>query len=91
MAKKKNSDQSKKESEMVTEPVESEVALKELNKPKKEVQIVAPKKVEKAYSFEQWAKRRGVPKHHHGGMRAFVKNPNKSRSLEQWDKLFANY
>lgn len=45
----------------------------------------------KRYSFDQWAARRGVPKRHRGGLRAFVKNPNRVRTLEDWDKCFENY
>lgn len=45
----------------------------------------------KLYTFDQWAARKGVPQHHRGGMRAFVSNVNKSRSLEAWDKLFSEY
>lgn len=52
------------------------------------VVVVRPPKM---YSFEQWAARRGVPKHHCRGMRAFVKNPNRTRTLEMWDECFVGY
>lgn len=43
------------------------------------------------YNFIQWAVRRGVKTRHQPGMRAFVKNPNKPRTIEEWDKLFETY
>lgn len=46
---------------------------------------------QKVYTFEQWAKRRGVKHHHKGGMRAYVQNINTSRTLEEWDDCFVNY
>jgi hypothetical protein len=48
-------------------------------------------KPQKLYSFDQWATRRGVPTHHRGGMRAFVKQPDKQRTLEQWDECLKGY
>lgn len=66
--------------------------------PKKAATKAAPKKKKrsvvkpvKRFSFEQWAARRGVKEHHRGGLRAFVKNPNKYRTLEEWDKCFVGY
>jgi len=43
------------------------------------------------YTFEQWAKRRGVLAHHKGGLRAYVANVNKPRTLEDWDECFKDY
>lgn len=51
----------------------------------------APKLPKKLFTFDQWAARNGVPTHHRGGMRAFVENPNKPRSLEDWDMAFLDY
>ena len=51
----------------------------------------APAPVAKRYSFTQWAARRGIPAHHRGGLRAFVNNVNKHRTLEDWDKCFEGY
>lgn len=45
----------------------------------------------RTYTFEQWAQRRGVPSHHKGGLRAYVPNVNKSRTLEEWDACFKDY
>lgn len=45
----------------------------------------------KVISFHQWAARRGIKKQHLRGMRAFVSNPNQSRSLEEWDSIFEKY
>lgn len=51
----------------------------------------APKKKAKRYSFDKWAARRGVKKHHKAGLMAFVKNVNKLRTLEEWDECFKGY
>lgn len=48
-------------------------------------------KPEKKYSFEQWASRRDVPQRHRGGLRAFISNPQKIRTLTEWDKCFETY
>jgi hypothetical protein len=45
----------------------------------------------KRYTFEQWAARRGVKVHHRGGLRAFIKNSTKPRTLEDWDLGFKGY
>ena len=45
----------------------------------------------KRYTFTQWAVRRAKKPHHQPGLRAFVKNPNKARTIEEWDKLFEKY
>jgi len=58
---------------------------------KKEVVKAAPAKPARRYSFEQWASRRGVKAHHRGGLRAFTKNPDKPRTLEDWDACFKGY
>jgi len=58
---------------------------------KKEVVKAAPVKPARRYSFEQWASRRGVKAHHRGGLRAFTKNPDKPRTLEDWDACFKGY
>jgi len=42
-------------------------------------------------SFEQWARARGVKRHHKGGLKAHVLNHKVSRSYEDWDKAFADY
>jgi hypothetical protein len=45
----------------------------------------------KMYTFEQWAKRRGIPTRHKGGLRAYVDNVNKPRTLEEWETCFKDY
>jgi hypothetical protein len=47
--------------------------------------------VVKRFSFEQWAARRGVPSHNRGGLRAYVNNVSKHRTLEEWDECFRGY
>lgn len=55
------------------------------------VAVKAAPKPSRRYSFEQWASRRGVKAHHRGGLRAFIKNPDKPRTLEDWDACFKGY
>jgi hypothetical protein len=45
----------------------------------------------RVYTFAQWARRRGAKQHHKGGLRAFVSNVDRSRSLEEWDDCFKDY
>ena len=71
---------------------------KPARKPKADKKVSAPAKPVpvktapvKRYSFVQWAARNGVPAHHRGGLRAFVTNVSKHRTLEEWDKCFEGY
>jgi hypothetical protein len=48
-------------------------------------------KLEKRHSFEQWASRRGIKEHHRGGLRAFITNSKKHRTLAEWDVCFKGY
>lgn len=51
-----------------------------------------PVKAARKLSFEQFAARNPkIKAHHHSGMRAFVKSPDKSRTEEEWNTLFENY
>jgi len=84
----------KPEFEREFKSVEKKVAPKKAAPKKK----VAPKKAASApapfvkrYSFEQWASRRGVKNHHRGGLRAFITNSKKSRTLSEWDACFTGY
>lgn len=52
--------------------------------------VVVLPKVEKLISFDQYAKRKGIPDHHMPGMLAFVKD-SKNRSMEGWDSVFKDY
>ncbi len=45
----------------------------------------------RTFTFEQWAKRRGIKQHHKRGLRAYVLHVARPRSLEQWDKCFKDY
>lgn len=69
------------------------VAVKDRKKPKAKVKAVKPVRPApaKRYSFTQWAARNGVPAHHRGGLRAFVNNVSKHRTLSDWDKCFEGY
>lgn len=58
--------------------------------PARKVQVVPPRSSRKV-SFDAWAKRRGVKEHHKGGLRAFVSQPDKLRTLQEWDREFENY
>jgi len=45
----------------------------------------------RVYTFEQWARRRGIKPHHKGGLRAFVSTVERPRSLDEWDSCFKDY
>jgi hypothetical protein len=45
----------------------------------------------RVYTFEQWARRRGVKQHHKRGLRAYVPDVERSRSLEEWTDCFKDY
>ncbi len=94
----------KVEKELVPEPQEEEVTpapAKPEPTPAKVVKEVAGVQIDvtpaqkvvpnRRYTFTQWAVRRGVKTRHQPGMRAFIKNPNKPRTIEEWDKLFVTY
>lgn len=78
------------------EAVPAEEAPKPMKraKPKKaepEVGEAKAPKPEKAISFEQWAALHGHPKHHHGGMKAFVPRSRQPRPPSEWDRLLNDY
>lgn len=83
--------------EEVTEPVEETVEeapkkARRTKKAKKSSPIPVPITIKvKRYSFEKWAARRGVKSHHRPGLKAYVKNVNKLRTLEEWDECFKGY
>lgn len=54
------------------------------------VAVKAPEPARKV-SFDQWAARRGVKTEHKRGMRAFVKNPDRVRTMADWDDAFKAY
>jgi hypothetical protein len=57
----------------------------------KEEVIPVPAAPVKRFTFEQWAVQKGLKEHHKAGMKAFCKNPNKLRTVEDWDKAFEGY
>ena len=77
MSKKK--DDSTREAEVVSaEPEKVKVA-------------VAPTVPARRVTFEQWSSRRSIKKEHLRGMRAFVKNPTRVRTMAEWDAAFKAY
>lgn len=48
-------------------------------------------KAAKRVTFDVYARRKLIKKTHIPGMRAFTKNPNVPRTLEEWDKFFESY
>ena len=98
---KKRKDKKNKEPEVAPveetfqEPVKSETAPDRVIREYAGIQIdvtPAQKVVSgRRYSFTQWAVRRGKKPQHQPGMKAYVKNPDKPRTIEEWDKLFLTY
>lgn len=66
------------------------VAMPALKMPK-EVAVPVPAAPVKRFTFEQYAVQRMIKEHHKSGLMAYCKNPNKLRTLEEWDKAFENY
>ena len=61
-------------------------------KPLAPVEAVAPVRVRRnVISFTQWAKQKGVKSRHFAGMQAFLTNPDRSLTLEEWDEIFSKY
>jgi hypothetical protein len=90
-----NNKEFKPEVKREAEPVaEKKAAFKKVVTKKKSRPAPAARpavKPEKRYSFEQWATRRGVKEHHRGGLRAFITNSKKHRTLAEWDVCFKGY
>lgn len=88
-----NKKEVKPEVKREAEPVaEKKVAPKKAATKKRRAPARRPAvKPEKRYSFEQWASRRGVKEHHRGGLRAFITNSKKHRTLAEWDACFKGY
>lgn len=42
-------------------------------------------------TLEQYASQKGIKPQHLGGMRAFISNPSRLRTLEGWESVFSNY
>lgn len=81
-----------REKEVVKLPVvEKKVAPKKVAPKKRKAAPARPAKPVKRYSFDQWAARSGVKEHHRKGLRAFIKNSKKHRTLAEWDACFKGY
>lgn len=83
--KKKNSDESEKEKDFSFETsISSEPVAKEAPRPRPVPKV-------KRISFQQYCVLKEIPERHRPGLKAFVKFPQKKRSIEEWDKCFKNY
>ena len=56
-----------------------------------QVAVAAPASPARRVSFEQWAAKRSIKDNHKRGMRAFVKNPDRLRTIADWDEAFKAY
>lgn len=84
------SEETKKNTE--NKPAKKENASSDVKKAvKKPASVEKAVPAKKRYSFEQWLVRRAIPTHHKRGMRAYVKNIKKSRTLEEWDEAMKGY
>lgn len=88
MAKDKHYSSFKELAEAQPDPVE-EVAVSQKPHKKSAVGVVA--QVEKKMTFDRYAKRKGVKATHLAGMKAYCKNPNTPKTVEQWDEVFKAY
>jgi hypothetical protein len=60
--------------------------------PKVEAVLPVPATPEKRFTFDQWAAQKvTVKEHHKSGLKSFCKNPNKLRTMNEWDKVFESY
>jgi hypothetical protein len=57
----------------------------------REIPVVVPALPVKRFTFEQWAAQAGVKDQHKSGLRAFCKNTDKLRTIEDWYIIFENY
>lgn len=86
-------DEEDKKKESVEKTEEAPPAKKKRStRPKKaEPQVKALRPKPRLFSFTQYVRIRNIRRTHIAGMRAFVPNPNKRKTLEDWDSLFNNY
>ena len=89
---KKSKEEMKEDKDLLSKSPEPMKVSEEKVQPKP-VSKVRPKKARPArkFSFEQWAKRKGVKAHWMAGLRAYCSNPHKARTLEEWEKCFKDY
>ena len=57
----------------------------------KPVPVPVPKPKVKKVTFTQYAVLKNIPERHRPGLKAFVKFPQKKRSIEEWEKCFKDY
>lgn len=81
---KTESKQTEKTSKRTTRKKKTKAAPPKVSVPKSSTPV-------RRVSFVQWAASRRIPRHHHRGMLAFVKKPNRKRSLAEWDLVFRDY
>lgn len=81
MANKKNT-----EYEVYEEIVEVEREVVRVEVPAPTAQV-RPRGI----TLEQYASQKGIKPQHLGGMRAFISNPSRLRTLEGWESVFSNY
>ncbi len=90
MAKKKK--KSEVEFKMLSGQDAQDHVDEQQQKAKPKVQVSKPPVVAgRKYSFNHWAAARGKKLHHIPGLRAFCKDHNKHRTIEEWDKVFKSY
>jgi len=56
-----------------------------------QIAVVAPAAPARRVSFEQWAAKRNIKDSHKRGMRAYVKTPDRVRTMAEWDEAFKAY
>jgi len=83
--KKKDSDESEKQIDVTTAtPVFVPEPVKKVPRPRPTPKV-------KRISFHQYAVLKDIPERHRPGLTAFVKFPQKKRSIEEWDTCLKDY
>ena len=83
--KKKNSDEEKKTDFHYEESVDEPKVTPAVSRPPRPTPKV------KRISFHQYAVLKEIPDRHRPGLKAFVKFPQKKRSIEEWDACLKDY
>lgn len=94
MAKKKKieSEVTAQEQETVLVTADHSPVVVEPPTPVEPVEVKAPVRVRRnVITFTQWAKSKGVRPRHFAGMQAFLTNPDRSLTSEEWDEIFSKY
>ena len=75
-----------------TTTVVPEPVVVEPPKPPLPVEAVAPVRVRRnEITFTQWAKQKGIKTRHFAGMQAFLTNPDRPLTSQEWDEIFSKY